>query len=230
MPFSKEWENLFSQGKHFSKYPWSHLIGLVTRFADPKDFNYPLKVLELGCGMGTNIPFFLDRGFEYYAIEGSHTAVSYVEKRFGKLVKICCHDFSEGIPCETEFFDLVVDRSSTTHNCIDDIKRVIDNVRRVLKKDSLFIVLDWFSTESYGFRLGQKFESRSITNCEKGYLAGCGVAHFFDENELRDLFEGWQFLYLVKKISVPYRTKGESFEKNLDIAEGAWDFVVKNIK
>ena len=43
------------------------------------------RVLELGCGAGANIPFFLALGMDYYAIEGSPTIVKQLHKRYADL-------------------------------------------------------------------------------------------------------------------------------------------------
>lgn len=230
MAFSHEWEEAFSQKKNFSEYPWSNLVSLVMRYANPAKVSFRPRVLELGCGVGANIGFFIDKGFDYRAIEGSQSAVSYINKKFGDAVTIVCHDFTKNIPYENDYFDLIVDRGSTTHNCSSEIQSVVSEVRRCLKKDHFFIVVDWFSIENYGLNEGEKLEPHTITNCKRGYLAGLGLCHFFDENELKVLFSKWEIIYLMKKISLPYLVKKMSFELNSDLREAAWDLVVKNVK
>ena len=60
---------MYQDGEHLSVWLWSELISLFKRDVDFKGNN--LRVLELGCGAGLNIPFFLALGADYHAIEGS---------------------------------------------------------------------------------------------------------------------------------------------------------------
>ena len=51
-----EWEQTYKNGKQLSVWPWTKLISLVKRHTDIKQ---SMRVLELGCGVGANIPFFV---------------------------------------------------------------------------------------------------------------------------------------------------------------------------
>jgi len=55
----------------------------VIRYAKPaKKQN---RVLELSCGAGANIPFFLGQGFKYYGIDGSDTIINKLKESFPKI-------------------------------------------------------------------------------------------------------------------------------------------------
>ena len=73
MTFSQEWEKCFKENTQISTWPWSDLVSYVMRYARPTGENF--RVLELGCGAGANIPFFISLGVDYYAIDGSSTIV-----------------------------------------------------------------------------------------------------------------------------------------------------------
>ena len=222
MNFSKEWEEQYSQGNHFSLYPWSDLVALVMRFANPKKFSNRPKVLELGCGSGANIPFFIDKGFEYFAVEGSRTAVEYVQDRWKNNVNILCKDFSEALPFEPGFFDLVVDRSSIPHNPSAAIRRVISQVKTVLKTGNYFLLSDWFSAKDSEFKKGEKFEEGTCKNFASGPFAGVGVSHFFDEHELYSLFDEWQIIFLEHKLQ-------EIIMPANGVKLARWNMVVKKV-
>lgn len=230
MAFSKEWEEIFASGEHFSEYPWSNLVGLVMKYFPFGSESVRPRVLELGCGVGANIPFFLDKGFEYHAVEGSRSAYQCVKSRFGSAVDVHLADFSKGLPFKSDYFDLVVDRSSTVHNRSDGISRTIGEVERCLKSGKLFVAVDWFSTESYALTSAGCIESDTISGCDSGYLAGCGVTHFFNERTLIDAFGGWTFVHMAKKILLPYTVAGSTAKEDGLFKEAAWDFVVSNGK
>ena len=65
------------------KWPFSDLVSYVMRYVRPSgpDFN----VLELGCGSGANIPFFLSLGVNYYGLDGSVTIVEYLKQKFPQI-------------------------------------------------------------------------------------------------------------------------------------------------
>lgn len=221
MTFSKEWETQYNQGRQFSLYPWSDLVTLVMRFANPKQFSDKPKVLELGCGVGANISFFIDKGFKYFAIEGAQTATEYIHDCWGDKVNVLCGDFTKEIPFKPGYFDLVVDRASTTHNPTKAIKKVISQVKLVLKPGHLFILSDWFSTRHTEFLRGDPLEKHTRHNYSSGAFTQVGTVHFFDEYELRLLFEQWQILFMEHK-------SYETFVPNKDIKSTCWNMVVKN--
>ena len=74
------WNEIYKQEQQLSIYPWSNLVSVVKNFYDNKKSN--AKVLEIGCGMGANINFLLDCGFDYYGIDYSEFAISNLKKNF----------------------------------------------------------------------------------------------------------------------------------------------------
>ena len=115
--FSGEWEVAYKKRTHQSQWPWSDLVSLVHRYVNTKKDDF--SVLELGCGYGANIPFFLSLGINYSAVDGSGFVVSHLKERFVEVQEtIKQADFTKDIPFEREF-DLIVDRASITHNDAD---------------------------------------------------------------------------------------------------------------
>ena len=56
MSFSTEWDILYQTNKQVSVWPWTELVVLVMKYKPREGVPY---VLELGCGTGANISFFL---------------------------------------------------------------------------------------------------------------------------------------------------------------------------
>jgi hypothetical protein len=67
MNFSKEWESIYQEGKQLTVWPMSDLVSYVMRHAKPSGKQF--RVLEIGCGAGANIPFFLSLGVEYFGVQ-----------------------------------------------------------------------------------------------------------------------------------------------------------------
>ncbi|WP_446012100.1 class I SAM-dependent methyltransferase [Candidatus Electrothrix sp.] len=127
MSFSSEWENSYQANTHMSLWPWSDLISFVMRYSKPRPKSF--RVLELGCGAGANIPFFLSQNVAYYAIEGSRTIVENIVRRYPMLEdNIIIGDFTTEFPLSLGKFDLIVDRAALTHNTTSAIQNTISHV------------------------------------------------------------------------------------------------------
>jgi SAM-dependent methyltransferase len=197
--FSTAWDRAFAGGGHDSRWPWSDLVSMTRRHA--KQLNGASRILEVGCGVGANIPFLRSTGAQYFAVEGSATAAQTVRERFPELVShVATGDFIADIPFEGPF-DLVVDRAAMTHNDEASIRRGLALIASKLKPGGLFIGIDWFSTRHSGFQSGEPAgDAWTRDRIETGPFAGVGRVHFSDEAHLRDLFEGWEWLALEEKI------------------------------
>ena len=56
-----EWDKVYKSGRQKSKWPWSDLISLINIYlASSIKEKRKLKILEIGCGYGANIPFFAE--------------------------------------------------------------------------------------------------------------------------------------------------------------------------
>ena len=202
MSFSKEWDEAFAAGTHLSVWPWSDLVSYVSRYARPKE--QFARVLELGCGMGANIPFFMQRRCDYFAVEGSSTAVKHLKAVYPHLADaIACADFTVDIAFDGHF-DLVVDRVATPHNSTVAIQRTLKMVYDKLRPGGKFIGIDWFSDLHEGARKGVSVDDHTRRDIESGSLKDLGCVHFFSRSHLLDLLSGAGFRVerLEHKISV----------------------------
>lgn len=199
MAFSEEWDHVYQRSEQDSVWPWSDLVGYVMRHARPSGPEF--RVLELGCGAGANIQFFLSLGVDYFGIEGSRTVVDRLQQRHPSLrQRIVATDFTREIPFSGQF-DLVVDRSSLTHNATCDIVRCLDAVHARLKPGGMFIGIDWFSTSHPDFLVGtETIDEFTRSGFQSGRFCGVGRVHFSDQPHLLDLFRHFDFLSLEHKI------------------------------
>lgn len=217
--FSEEWEVAYKQRTHQSKWPWSDLVSLVHRYVNTEKDDF--SVLELGCGYGANIPFFLSLGAHYCAVEGSGFVVSHLKERFVELQEtIKQADFTKDIPFEREF-DLIIDRASITHNDTEAIQNTLRLITRRLKPEGVFIGVDWFSHKHSYCHQGMPTHDQYTRNqFATGPFSGIGNVHFSDELHLRELFSDFDFLALEhKKLEVFIPQKSEVI--------ATWNFVAR---
>lgn len=198
MNFSQEWDQRYQAQTHLSIWPWSELVGYVMRYARPDSPAF--RVLELGCGAGANMPFFQWLGVDYCGIEGSPSIVEKLKERFPAWQgNIVAGDFTVEIPFDGPF-DLVVDRSSLTHNTTAAIRQCLELVRARLKPGGTFIGIDWFSTaySEYGKGLPGE-DDYTRTGYTEGSFAHVGRVHFSDKAHLLDLFREFDITVMEHK-------------------------------
>ena len=219
MNFSSEWDGRYKASTHLSIWPWSDLVGYVMRYARPSGTGY--RVLELGCGAGANIPFFQALNVEYCGIEGSPTIVEALKQRLPALKdSIVAADFTLDIPFSGNF-DLVVDRSSLTHNTTAAIMQCLDMVATRLKPGGMFIGIDWFSKAYSEFPNGKDGgDNYTRTDYCLGPFANVGRVHFSDRAHLTELFSKFDLIVLEHK-----QIKREIPDDGWEFA--SWNFVAK---
>ena len=177
--FSSEWDAAYRGATHLSIWPWSDMVSWVMR--------HGRRVLEIGCGAGANIPFFLSTGVEYWAIEGSAAAVALLHDRYPELrERIVVGDFTRTLPGEGDF-DMVVDRSSLTHNTSDDMRQGLDLIAHRLRAGGKFIAIDWFSAAHDDATAGSAVDSHTRRDIPSAQFKGLGRVHFSDRDHLCDI-------------------------------------------
>jgi SAM-dependent methyltransferase len=218
MTFSSEWEQRYKEKTHMSVWPWSDLVSYVMRYVQPT--NNQIKVLEIGCGAGANIPFFLAQRFKYYGIDGSQTIVNKLKRRFPRIKgNLISGDFTRQIPFDEEF-DLVVDRSSLTHDTTEGIKHCLDLVHEKMKDNAKYIGIDWFSTDHQDFSVNvKKIDRYTRTGYTTGQFANIGLVHFSNKSHLLKLFEKFEIMVLEHKVVVSEVPRKKKF--------ATWNFVAK---
>jgi cyclopropane fatty-acyl-phospholipid synthase-like methyltransferase len=108
------WEEKYSAG-HAERYPWDCIVTFVYRYYPRDKQKQDVRILEVGCGAGSNLWFAAREGFDVTGIEGSASAIQYAQERF-KLENLKgdlrVGDFT-ALPFTDNTFDLVIDRGST---------------------------------------------------------------------------------------------------------------------
>lgn len=193
--FSEEWDDRYRAGTHLSRWPWSDVVGYVNRYA-----RNAYRVLELGCGAGANFPFFEELCIDYSGIDGSETIIRDLRDRFKAYKdKFYVGDFTNHLPYLSPF-DLVIDRCSVTCNSTVAIENCLSEVRRVLKKDGIFIGIDWFSTAHSEFAHGSPSDDiNTKTGYTEGPFAHTGRVHFSDVEHIEYLFRDFDIVALAHK-------------------------------
>ena len=189
---SERWDRIF-RARPWGRYPAEELVRFVgATFRDIADRS-DLRVLELGCGPGANLWFLAREGFTVAGIDGSPTAIKLAGERLvselgpqhGTRADLRVGNFAS-LPWPDANFDLVIDIEAIYANTSDVIRAAVKEIARVLKPGGHFFA-KMFGPQTTGFDTADLIEPGTIRDAKIGPFAGSGIAHVFQEDELRAL-------------------------------------------
>lgn len=99
-------------------------------------FNRKGKCLDLGCGIGQYSKELMSYGYEVTSSDISDIALEKVKEFNNNVIKL---DMKEKLPFSDNEFDLVFANLSIHYFSDKDTKKLMLEIKRVLKKDGLFI-------------------------------------------------------------------------------------------
>lgn len=156
------------------------------------------KCLELGCGVGQYSKRLMEYGYKVTSTDISEIAIEKV-KEFNNDTKIV--DMSEKLPFEDDSYDIVF--ASLSIHYFDDktTKELISEIKRILKKDGLFI-------GSVNGKEGiNVMKDTAIKLEENFYLNKNKYIRLFDEDELRKYLNIFDIKLIEKREIVRFEHK-----------------------
>ena len=100
-----------------------------------------LKVLDLGSGEGKNAAYFAERGAKVYAIEISSVAHKRAKENFDHLnIEFINDSFAKTLPFQENFFDIVLDVTSSNSLSKEQREVYLKEVARSLKPGGFFFI------------------------------------------------------------------------------------------
>lgn len=136
------WEQTYKEAPE-EAIPWERgdprpeLVQLV----NSKKITSGIKVLDLGCGLGTQTIYMASRGFDAYGIDISPSAINRAKKRAKESSTKVNFDVGDvlSLPYQNNFFSFAFDFGCLHHN-IASSNEYLGELKRVLKKDSLYLL------------------------------------------------------------------------------------------
>lgn len=150
------------------------------------------RILEIGCGIGTDAVEFAKNGADYVGIDLSSESIELSEKRFkvynlpGKFYQL---DAAEDLSFLGKF-DLVYSFGVIHH--YPNVEKIIDNVKNILHPDGIFRFMV-YSENSWKYAMIKKkldqFEAQ----------ANCPYAKVYNKIEIERLLENKFFISYIKQ-------------------------------
>ncbi len=216
LPFDPIYEEKYSQGDYLVRYPWDAVVSFVSRHYPRHRSRRDVRILEVGCGTGSNLWFAAREGFQVAGIDASPSAIEYAQKRLseeGLTGDLRVGDFTQ-LPFESDYFDLVIDRAAITCCGLSAARRAVAEVRHVLKGGGKFF-FNPYSDRHSSYVSGRPGADGLTLDISAGTLVGVGQIFFYGRRELEALFtKGWnllsmQQLELVEGVLPQYSVHGE---------------------
>ncbi len=134
-----DWDRIFTErGRMFSD-PHQDIERVVKLIHDGGG----TRILDLGCGSGRHIVYFARLGFDVYGFDASPKALAMTQEWLedeNLEAHLCEHLMEEPFPYEDNFFDAVISIQVIHHNLMDNIRKTINELERVLKPGGIIFV------------------------------------------------------------------------------------------
>lgn len=197
---SPEWSEEIEENR-YAREPFVHAFAQFTRWRGK-------RVLEIGCGAGTDSLQFARAGADAYAVDLTERGVEITRKRLainGLSANVRAAD-AEALPFDDEFFDLVYSWGVLHHT--PNTEKAIAEVYRVLKPGGRIVVMLYHSRSiityrlylHYGLRAGRPF--RRLADILAKHMESAGTKAY-TLPELRRMFGRFNSLDL-QPILTPY--------------------------
>jgi cyclopropane fatty-acyl-phospholipid synthase-like methyltransferase len=145
-------------------------------------------VLDLGSGSGRHVVYLAKCGFSVYGLDSSPEGIEITRnwlKREGLTADLRLHSMLEPLPYDDDFFDAVISIQVIHHAKIAEIKRIVQEIARVLKRDGLnFVTVPKQKSQAETFQEIEPNTFIPLDGLEKGL-----PHHYFTPEELRKLFK-----------------------------------------
>lgn len=159
------------------------------------------KVLEIGCGIGTDALNFVKNGALYTGIELSDKSLEITKKRFevfnfeGRFFNIDAQNFEELSKVGNDF-DLIYSFGVIHHS--PDPQKIIDNCLSLLKPDGVFKVMVYAENSWKKIMIDSKLDQYEAQS-------NCPVAFTYTNNQINDMFKNFRNIHIEQEHIFPYK-------------------------
>ena len=173
----KQWNAIFKkEGKVFLK-PREEMPKIVQLFKK----NGIKKVLDLGCGSGRHTVYLAKNGFDVYGIDVAPVGLK-ITRDWLKQEKLRANlklgSFFKKLPYKNNFFGAIVAVQAISHGRIENIRKLIKEMERILEPNGLIFVAFTQRSKVKNWRIGSIHKER--------FIGDDGVSTFEERRRILD--------------------------------------------
>ncbi|MFH0955771.1 MAG: class I SAM-dependent methyltransferase [Candidatus Falkowbacteria bacterium] len=135
----KQWNKTFKRhGKVFLKLQ-EDISWIVKEFKNHK----VKKVLDLGCGTGRHVVYLAKKGFDVYGMDIAEEGISQAKQwlKSGELnANLKIGSIYKRLSYKNNFFDAVISTQTIHHQRLENIRKTIHEISRILKKGGFIFI------------------------------------------------------------------------------------------
>jgi ubiquinone/menaquinone biosynthesis C-methylase UbiE len=155
------------------------------------------SVMDLGCGTGRHSIYLAEQGFKVYATDISETGLEITKSKAAKLnlsnIEFKIHDMRD-ILFDNNTFDGILCVWTTGHGTLDDSRKNINEIYRVLKPNGL-VVIDYVSKYDKNYGKGIEIEKDTFINNVEGEE---NIPHHYSTiKELKELYTNFSHVEIT---------------------------------
>ena len=192
------WEQVYQAGRQRNRWPWDAVVSFL-HYAERRLDKTELRVLEVGCGTGSNLLAAQQRGHVVAGLDASPTAISLAREALNlrESSEIVVGDFAD-LPWPDGSFDVIIDRAALTTAPPSSLVLALAEARRCLRLGGL-LYFNPYSLSHGAARFAQPTEIEGVHHLAKapsGYLRDLGDVSFLDPHSVTALLpdSAWRIL------------------------------------
>jgi SAM-dependent methyltransferase len=183
----KGWDNVFRRdGKYYTE-PAKEVVKFTKLLKSSK----AKRVLDIGCGSGRHVVYLASQGFDVYGFDQSPTGIK-ITKRWlsdeNLKAKVIVRSMNRKFPYKDGFFDAMISIQVLHHNHPKTIKKVIEEIERVLKPKGML----FFTVPMLRQIANKKFKKIGFRTYLPTRGDEMGITHFyFNEKLIKEFFNNF---------------------------------------
>ena len=161
-------------------------------------FNKSGQCLDLGCGIGQYSRKLMEYGYNVVSADISNIALDKVKEFNSNIVNV---DMRKELPFENDKFDIVFANLSIHYFSDEETKKLINEIRRILKKDGLFI------GSVNGIQGYEKIKETAKVIDYHYYLNKGKYIRLFDVHDIEKYMSAFEIIKIEEKETVRFEHK-----------------------
>jgi ubiquinone/menaquinone biosynthesis C-methylase UbiE len=135
----KQWNTMFKKYGKIFKQPQEDVLEISNLFKK----RHVRKILDLGCGTGRHTVYLAKKGFDAYGIDIAEEGIK-ILKQWLKKEKLQANlkigSIYKKLPYPDNFFDAVISTNTIHHERIQNIRKAIKEIERILKPSGIIFL------------------------------------------------------------------------------------------